>query len=85
MRIVEAILRDQRTILSVSSLVENYFGISDVSFSLPTVIDRSRDRARSVPSPGRKGTSLLQRSATILKDTIGKLDRKLSSESDAAD
>lgn len=40
-RIVEAILRDQSTVLSVSSLIENYYGISDVFFSLPAVIDGS--------------------------------------------
>ncbi|HEY3340849.1 MAG TPA: L-lactate dehydrogenase, partial [Anaerolineae bacterium] len=38
MRIVEAILRDQRTVLSVSSLLNDYYGISDVYLSLPTVI-----------------------------------------------
>ena len=40
MRITQAILRDQSTVLSVSSLVEDYYGISDVCFSLPTVVDR---------------------------------------------
>jgi L-lactate dehydrogenase len=40
LRIVEAILRDQGTVLSVSSLIEDYYGINDVFFSLPTVIDR---------------------------------------------
>lgn len=39
MRIVEAILRDQSTVLSVSSLVQGYYGIEDVCFSLPTVVD----------------------------------------------
>jgi L-lactate dehydrogenase len=39
-RIVEAFLRDQRTVLTVSSLIDDYYGISDVAFSLPTVIDR---------------------------------------------
>ena len=40
LRIVEAILRDQRTVLTVSSLIDGYYGLSDVAFSLPTVIDR---------------------------------------------
>jgi L-lactate dehydrogenase len=40
LRIVEAILRDQRTVLTVSSLIEGAYGLSDVSLSLPTVIDR---------------------------------------------
>jgi L-lactate dehydrogenase len=41
MRIVEAILRDQATALSVSSLVTDYYGTSDICLSLPTVIDES--------------------------------------------
>lgn len=39
-RIAEAIIRDQNTVLSVSSLIEDYYGIGDVCFSLPSVIDR---------------------------------------------
>ncbi|MCU0484314.1 MAG: L-lactate dehydrogenase, partial [Chloroflexi bacterium] len=40
MRIVEAILRDQGTVLSVSSLIHDYYGIDDVYLSVPTVIGR---------------------------------------------
>lgn len=40
LRIVEAILRDQSTVLSVSSLIEDYYDIQDVFLSLPTIIDR---------------------------------------------
>lgn len=38
-RIVEAILRDQGTVLSVSSLIEHYYDIDDVFLSLPSVVD----------------------------------------------
>ena len=41
MRITQAILRNQSTVLSVSSLIDDYYGMSDVCFSLPTVINRS--------------------------------------------
>lgn len=41
MRIVEAILRDQHTVLSVSSLVTDFYGIKDVCLSLPTIVNRS--------------------------------------------
>jgi L-lactate dehydrogenase len=40
MRITQAILRNQRTVLSVSSLITDYYGLNDVCFSLPTVVDR---------------------------------------------
>ncbi len=40
LRIVEAILRDQSTVLSVSSLIQDYYGVNEVFLSLPTVVDR---------------------------------------------
>jgi L-lactate dehydrogenase len=39
-RITQAILRNHSTVLSVSSVINDYYGFSDVCFSLPTVIDR---------------------------------------------
>ncbi len=38
-RIVEAILRNQSTVMTVSSYIQDYHGIHDVYLSLPTVID----------------------------------------------
>jgi L-lactate dehydrogenase len=40
-QIVQAILRDQHTVLSVSSLIDNYYGIHDVCLSLPAAIGRN--------------------------------------------
>lgn len=37
-RIVEAVLRGQETVLSVSTLISDYYDINDVYLSLPTVI-----------------------------------------------
>lgn len=39
-RLVEAILRDERTVMTVSTLLDGYCGIHDVCLSLPTVMDR---------------------------------------------
>ena len=56
MRIVEAILRDQSTVLSVSSLICDYYGIDDVYLSVPTVVGRRRRRADAAPGAlGRGG------------------------------
>lgn len=41
LRIVEAIVRDQNTVLSVSSLTTGQYGLPEVCLSLPTVINRS--------------------------------------------
>jgi L-lactate dehydrogenase len=40
MRIIEAILRNQNTVLSVSSLVSGEYGISDLCLSLPSIVNR---------------------------------------------
>lgn len=40
LRIVEAIVRDQSTVLSATSLLTGQYGLSDVCLSLPSVIDR---------------------------------------------
>ena len=69
-RIVEAILRDQRTILSVSSLINDYYGIDDLYLSLPAVVGR-----RGVERTLRLGLSAeeasgLRRSAALLRGTI---------------
>ena len=46
-RIVQAILRDQHTVLSVSSLIHDYYGIDDVYLSLPAVIGRRGSSGRT--------------------------------------
>lgn len=40
-RISKAILRDQNSILSVSSLLTDYYGVSDLYLSVPTIINKS--------------------------------------------
>jgi L-lactate dehydrogenase len=37
-RIIEAVLRDEKRVLPVSTLLEDYHGISDVCLSVPTVV-----------------------------------------------
>jgi L-lactate dehydrogenase len=40
-RIIEAVLFDERQVLPVSSLLDDYAGISDVCLSVPSIVDRS--------------------------------------------
>jgi L-lactate dehydrogenase len=69
-RIVEAILRDQRTVLTVSSLIDGYYGLSDVAFSLPTVIDRGGvEQVIRLRLADDEETSL-RRSADVLREHI---------------
>ncbi|GAB4085012.1 L-lactate dehydrogenase [Myceligenerans cantabricum] len=39
-RIIEAVLQDERRVLPVSSLLDDYYGISDVCLSVPALVDR---------------------------------------------
>jgi L-lactate dehydrogenase len=73
LRIVEAIVRDQSTVLSASSLLTGQYGLSDVCLSLPTVINR-RGVAR-VLQLGLDAGELekLTRSAEILSASIAEL------------
>jgi len=40
-RITEVILRDENSVLPVSTLINDYYGISDVCLSLPSIVNRS--------------------------------------------
>lgn len=72
MRIVEAIVRDQRTVLSVSGLVHDYYGIADVCIS-STVVCRSGIEWVLRFNLSEKEVEAQQHSAQILKETIGRL------------
>jgi len=73
LRIVEAILRDQSTVLSVSSLIRDYYGIDDVYLSVPTVIGRGGvERTLRLALSAEEATGL-RRSAELLTATIASL------------
>lgn len=73
-RIIEAVLRDQSTVLSVSSLIDDYYGLHDVCFSIPSVIDRGgveRILKLKLDSEEQQG---LKSSADVLINTIRNLN-----------
>lgn len=74
LRIVEAIVRDQRTVLSVSSLVRGWAGIEDVYLSLPAVIGRGG--VQHVLQPELEATEVegLRASAAVLRGTLDELE-----------
>ena len=70
LRIVEAIVRDQRTVLSVSSLIRDYNGIDDVYLSLPTVVHRDGvERVLRIDLSVAEFDGL-RASARVLRETI---------------
>lgn len=49
-RIVEAVVRDESSVLTLSTLIDGHYGISDVCLSLPVVVDTTGIR-RVLPVP----------------------------------
>ncbi len=70
LRIVEAILRDQSTVLSISSLMKGFYGIEDVCLSLPTIVDRGGVEKVLHLELNAKELEGLQKSAQVLKQNI---------------
>ena len=74
MRIVEAILRDQSTVLSVSSLIDRYYGLDDVYLSIPAIVDRGGVESLLRLQLDEMEIVGLRRSAEILKSTLAQLN-----------
>ncbi len=73
MRIVESILRDQSTVLSVSTLMQGQYGLKDVCLSLPTVLHRDGvERVLTLPLSEDEEFKL-RHSASVLKGIIKEL------------
>lgn len=69
-RIVEAILRDQRSILTVSTLLQGQHGLRDVCLSLPTVLGRAGAERVIDLELDTEEEAALQRSAAVLKEVL---------------
>ena len=69
-RIVEAVLRDEGAVLPVSSVLENYHGVSGVALSVPSVVDASGvSRVIDVPFAPHE-QELFERSAEALNASL---------------
>jgi L-lactate dehydrogenase len=73
LRIVEAIVRDQSTVLSASSLLTGQYGMSNVCLSLPTVINRLGVARVLQLDLDESEREKLTRSAEILSASIAEL------------
>lgn len=66
-RIIEAVVHDQASVLTVSALVEGHYGLRDVCLSLPAVVDRSGVRM-VIPVPlSEEETASLVNSASAIR------------------
>jgi len=73
-RIVEAILRDENAILTVSSLLENYYGASDICLSVPSIVNREGIRNTLKLPLNKSELEGFRKSASILKEITNSLN-----------
>ena len=73
-RIVTAILQNESSVLNVSTLLDNYHGISDVYLGLPCVVDSTGVREHLEIPMNDKELELLNASANKLKSEIAKVN-----------
>ena len=69
-RIVEAILRDEHSILTVSS----YNQLEDVYYSVPNIVGRNGQQLKICPEFEKKEREKLETTKKILKDIIKELE-----------
>ena len=67
--VVEAILRDQNTVLTVSTMMTGQFGIENICLSLPSIVDHGGIEGVLVPKLNDEELAALRRSADVLKET----------------
>jgi L-lactate dehydrogenase len=71
--IVEAVLRDQHTVMTVSSPLRGHYGVTDIAISVPTIVGR-KGIEEVLNLPMSKGElSALQLSAQTLKDRLAEI------------
>ena len=69
-RICEVILRDEKSILPVSSMMYGEYGISDVALSMPAIVGKNGVETK-VPIPlSDEELDRLQQSASMLRDVL---------------
>ncbi len=69
-RICEAIVRDEKSILPISSIQHNNYGISDVALSMPAIVGRDGVECTVPYELSKKEVEALQESANTLKEVI---------------
>ena len=73
-RISQAIINDENTILSVSTFIEDYYGIDDLYLSLPSVINKNGIKRTLKISLDDEEVNKFRFSANKIKDIIQKIN-----------
>ncbi len=74
-RIVEAILRNEHSVLTVSTRADGYYGLRDVCLSLPAVVNRNGVERVIEAELREEELAALHRSAEVLKGVMGEVGR----------
>lgn len=72
-RICEVILRDEKSILPISTLMEGAYGIRDVVLSMPSIVGKDGVEMQVPIALSEQELKSLQESADLLKEVIGGL------------
>ncbi len=72
-RIVESVIRDENAVLTVSSLIHDYYGVSDVCLSVPTIVNSGGIGQTIKLQLEKTEIEMFQRSASVLKNAIESL------------
>jgi len=70
LRIVEAIIRDENSVLPVSTLIEEYYGINNICLSMPSIVNKSGVKKHLRLRLSNKEQALLKESADLLKTAL---------------
>ena len=70
-RICEAIVRDEKSILPISSMMKGDFGINGISLSMPAIVGKDGVECLVPIQLNEEEISKLQKSAKTLSDTLG--------------
>ena len=76
-RICECIMRDEKSILPISSMMHGEYGISDICLSMPTVVGREGVETRVPIQLNEQEESALSASAEQLSKVAAQLDLSL--------
>lgn len=73
-RICSAIVRDEKSVLSVSNYMQGEYGISDIALSTPCIVGKEGIEVRMPPSLNYQEQQELKASAATLREVIDALD-----------
>jgi len=75
-RIVESILRDEKTILTVSTLLNDYLGVNDTYLSVPTVVGKNGVEKVLNIELSEEEHAKFESSAKIMKEYIDRINNR---------